>query len=96
VRFWVATTGRERACVAWGMRNVQCVAFAPDGMTAAAGGSPRISSWFGMSMREPDGIDCQGKFLLTPARARGRMNVLGLQRHRLAARPPGTKNGSAD
>jgi WD40 repeat protein len=38
VRFWDASTGRERVCFTWGMGNVQTVAFAPDGMTVAAGG----------------------------------------------------------
>jgi WD40 repeat protein len=37
VRFWDLATGRDRA-FRWKIGEVHALAFAPDGMTAAAGG----------------------------------------------------------
>lgn len=45
VRLWDAETGAERACYDWGIGKVDCVAFAPDGMTLAAGGQGGIVVW---------------------------------------------------
>src|SRR5262249_51717241 len=39
VRLWDVTAGCERAVYDWEIGLVNCVAFAPDGMTAAAAGS---------------------------------------------------------
>jgi len=46
VRLWDPHTGQERAKYDWGLGRVNAVAFAPDGMTAAAAGtSPEIIIW---------------------------------------------------
>jgi WD40 repeat protein len=45
VKFWDVATGRERAAFAWGIGRVNVVAFAPDGMRAAAGGVGSIIIW---------------------------------------------------
>jgi WD40 repeat protein len=46
VRLWDPHTGRELARYDWGLGRVNAVAFAPDGMTAAAAGSsPEIVIW---------------------------------------------------
>ena len=37
VRFWDAAAARERHCFAWGQSPVRVLAFAPDGLTCAAG-----------------------------------------------------------
>jgi WD40 repeat protein len=39
VRVWDLATGRERSAFNWGVGRVFSLAIAPDGMTAAAGGS---------------------------------------------------------
>jgi WD40 repeat protein len=41
VRLWDAATGRERTVFDWETGKVRCVAFAPDGMTAAVVGERR-------------------------------------------------------
>jgi WD40 repeat protein len=45
VRLWDAETGRERSCYDWEIGQVESVAFAPDGMTIAAGGEGGIVVW---------------------------------------------------
>jgi WD40 repeat protein len=45
VRFWDAASGRPLAVFDWGMGCVYGVAFAPDGMTAAAAGHKGIVLW---------------------------------------------------
>jgi WD40 repeat protein len=45
VRFWDAASGRPLAVFDWGMGRVYGVAFAPDGMTAAAAGEKGIVLW---------------------------------------------------
>ena len=46
VRLWDVQSGQERARFDWGLGRVNAVAFAPDGMTAAAAGtSPDIVVW---------------------------------------------------
>jgi WD40 repeat protein len=39
VRFWEGSSGESREAFDWRIGKVLCVAFAPDGMRAAAGGS---------------------------------------------------------
>jgi WD40 repeat protein len=41
VTFWDTATGKERARFDWGMGRVLSLAFSPDGLTCAAGGSNR-------------------------------------------------------
>jgi WD40 repeat protein len=45
VRLWDLATGREVAAFDWGVGKVHALAFAPDGMTAAAGGDADIVVW---------------------------------------------------
>jgi len=45
VKFWDVATGRERSAFDWGIGRVHVVAFAPDGMRAAAGGDGDIVIW---------------------------------------------------
>jgi WD40 repeat protein len=45
VRIWDAETGENRACYDWEIGKLDCVAFAPDGMTIAAGGEGGIVVW---------------------------------------------------
>jgi WD40 repeat protein len=45
VKLWDPGSGRERATFAWPIGEVHSVAFAPDGMTAAAGGEADILLW---------------------------------------------------
>jgi WD40 repeat protein len=45
VRIWDAETGESRACYDWEIGKVDSVAFAPDGMTIAAGGEGGIVVW---------------------------------------------------
>jgi WD40 repeat protein len=45
VRLWDTETGRERAAFDWEIGEVFAVAFAPDGMRAAAGGEADIAVW---------------------------------------------------
>ena len=45
VRVWDLVTGRERAAYDWQIGRVHCLALAPDGMTAAAGGDGKILVW---------------------------------------------------
>ncbi len=45
VRLWDVDLGRDRASYRWKIGAVYAVAFAPDGMTVAAGGVGRIAVW---------------------------------------------------
>jgi hypothetical protein len=45
VRLWDIDSGRQRAAFDWGIGKVYAVAFAPDGMRAAAGGQQNIVVW---------------------------------------------------
>jgi WD40 repeat protein len=46
VRFWDAAAGKELRSLAWGIGKVYCAAFAPDGLTCAAGGaSGQVVVW---------------------------------------------------
>ena len=45
VRFWDVESGDERACFDWKIGAVNCVVFAPDGMTIAVGGEGGIVVW---------------------------------------------------
>jgi WD40 repeat protein len=45
VKLWDVATGRERAAFAWDIGRVHVVAFAPDGLRAAAGGESDIVIW---------------------------------------------------
>jgi WD40 repeat protein len=45
VRLWDVAAGRERAAFDWRIANVYAVAFAPDGMRAAAGGRTDVVVW---------------------------------------------------
>jgi WD40 repeat protein len=45
VKLWDVASGRERGAFAWGIGRVHVVAFAPDGMRAAAGGDGDIVIW---------------------------------------------------
>jgi WD40 repeat protein len=45
VRLWDAESGDQRVCYDWKIGKVESVAFAPDGMTIAAGGEGGIVVW---------------------------------------------------
>jgi WD40 repeat protein len=46
VKYWDARSGKERRCFAWDVGKLKCIAFAPDGMRAAAGGDKgKIVVW---------------------------------------------------
>ena len=43
--FWDISSGRAKSSFDWGIGTVHSVAFAPDGMRAAAGGVGKIVLW---------------------------------------------------
>ena len=45
LKLWDLCAGRERVTLEWHLDSVNAVAFAPDGLTATAGGFEKILIW---------------------------------------------------
>ena len=53
IKFWDATTGKERASLRWHLNTVRCIAFSSDGLTLAAGSNRgTVRLWRAASRQE--------------------------------------------